>query len=124
MMQGDLFMPAPRLDVTRFEAWPFPGLTARETAQSALAQSPEYKEAIAAAILSGPAQLVTESQVCATIPQEWKDALGRFFHATLSAREGEQHGIRVKHVPHDGGGYHFEYSAMGHSATQAKAADR
>ncbi|CAG9169909.1 hypothetical protein [Cupriavidus pinatubonensis] len=119
-MQGDLFMTASRLEVARFAAWPFPGLTARETAQSALAQSPEYKAAIAAAILSGPAQLVTESMVRAAIPQDWKDDLGRFFHAILSAQEGERHGIRVKHVPHDGGGYHLEYSAMERSATRER----
>lgn len=123
MLQGDLFMPAPRLEVERYAAWPFPGLTARETAQSALAQSPEFQAAIAAAILSGPAQLVTESMVRAAIPQDWKDDLGRFFHANLTARDGEQHGIRVKHVPHDGGGYHLEYNAMGRSATQAKVAN-
>ena len=114
MRQTDLTLipPAPRLDVARYEAWPFPGLTARETAQSVLAQSREYKAAIAAAILSGPAQLVTESMVFAAMPQDWKDTLSRFFHASLCQREGEQHGIRVKHVAHDGGGYHIEYSAM------------
>lgn len=110
MRQADLMLvqPALRLDVERFEAWPFPGLTANETAQSALAQSAEYKAAIAATILSGPAW-TTESEVRAAIPQDWKDALGRFFHASLCQREGEQHGIDVKHVSHDGGGFHIEY---------------
>ncbi|QYY33696.1 hypothetical protein K2O51_31110 (plasmid) [Cupriavidus pinatubonensis] len=114
MHQADLLLvqSPPRLDVARFEGWPIPGLTPIETAQSALAQSREFKAAIAAAILSGPATLVTEAMVRAALPQDWKDTLGRFFHAGLCAREGEEHGIHVKYVPHDGGGYHYEYRAM------------
>ncbi|QBY56128.1 hypothetical protein [Cupriavidus oxalaticus] len=110
--QTDLLLvpSAPILDVARYASWPFPGLTARETAQSVLAQSAEYKQAIAATILSGPAW-TTESEVRAAIPQDWKDALGRFFHASLCQREGEQHGIDVKHVSHDGGGFHIGYRA-------------
>jgi len=109
--QSDLFLvpSAPRIDATRYEAWPFPGLTAHETAQSVLAQSAAYKSAIAATILSGTADLLTESMVRAAIPQDWQDALGRFCHASLCQREAELHGIRLKHVPHDGGGFHVEY---------------
>jgi hypothetical protein len=113
MRQTDLFLipPAPPLDVARFEVFPFPGLTARESAQSALAQSAAFKAAIAATILSGPTP-ITYSEVRAAIPQDWQDALGRFCHACLSAREGEQHGIEVKYVAHDGGrGFHWEYRA-------------
>ncbi|WP_432263507.1 hypothetical protein [Cupriavidus sp. TMH.W2] len=114
MHQVDLLLvqSAPRLDAARFEGWPYPGLTPVETAQSALAQSREFKAAIAAAILSGAALLATEAMVRAWLPQDWKDALGRFFHASLCAREGEEHGIHVKYVPHDGGGYHYEYRVM------------
>ncbi|MCP3018011.1 hypothetical protein [Cupriavidus basilensis] len=114
MQQGDLFLiqPVPRLDVARFEAWPFPGLTARETAQCALSMSAEYKAAIASAIASVNHPMTTESMVLAAIPQDWKDVLGPWFHANLSAREGEQHSIEVKYVTHDGAGFHWEYRVM------------
>jgi len=114
MMQQAEFMLIPAaipLDVERFSAWPFPGMTALETAQSFLSQSQEFQEVIAATILSMPGKAGTSGQVRAAIPQEWQDALGEFCHASLCAREGERHGIDVKHVSHDGGGYHIQYKA-------------
>lgn len=111
MRQTDLFLvqPAPHLDVARFEAWPFPGLTALETAQSSLALSSEFRAVIVSTIHSLEHAMVTEQQVLAAIPLDWKTALGPWAHAGLSDREAEAYGIKVKYVPHDGGGFHFQY---------------
>ncbi len=115
MHQSDLLLvpPAPQFDEARFESFPYPGLTPRESAQSALAQSPEFKAAIAAVIQSGPA-VVVESQVRAAIPKDWEAALGRFCHAHLCQREADAYGIDVKYVSHGGsGGHHWEYRVRG-----------
>lgn len=101
------------LDVERYAAWPFPGMTALETAQSALSMSQEFQEVIAATILSMPGRMGVSNLVQASIPQEWRDALGEFCHASLCERVARQHGIEVDHVPHEGsGGFHIQYKSL------------
>lgn len=111
------FMPAPKLDVARFEKWPFPGLTAEETAQMLLSQSAEFTSVVAAAIKSYGGGSVVEGQVQAAIPDDWKRLLGRWMHGALSVWQAEQHGIDVKYVTHDGKGHHFEFRAVGFGST-------
>ncbi|APF86893.1 hypothetical protein HI806_09100 [Ralstonia solanacearum] len=111
MQQADLFLipPAPHLDAARFEAWPLPGLTPMETAQCLLSHSQAFKAAIVATILESGMTAATEQQISAAIPPDWKDALGRWLHSSLADWEARQHGIEVRHVPHDGGGFHRTY---------------
>lgn len=110
MRQADLLLipPAPVVDVARYEAWPLPGLTARQTAQCVLARSAAYTAAIVATILSLGLPRATDSRIRAAIPQDWQDALGPWLHCTLADWQAVPHGIQVKHVPHDGRGFHFE----------------
>lgn len=108
--QGQLFLvqPVGLINPNRHEAWPFPGLTTEETAKSALAQSQEFKAVIAATILS--TEVMTEKQVIAALPDEWKAALGPWVHARLTDFEAKPYGIEVTFVAHDGGsGHHFQY---------------
>lgn len=109
--QTDLFLVpcVDGLNASRYEAWPFPGLTALETAQSVHAQSPEFKAVIAATALTIGHVAPTESQVLAALPDEWKVSLGRWSHASLTETEAKLRGLEVKHVSHDGHGYHFGY---------------
>ncbi|SCU94490.1 conserved hypothetical protein [Cupriavidus necator] len=114
MRQADLFLipPAPALDVARFEAWPLPGLTARETAQCVLSKSATFKAAIVATILSLGLPKATDYQIHAAIPDDWKVALGPWMHCGLADWQAEPHGIKVQHMPHDGGGFHFEFHLL------------
>ncbi|KAF7963491.1 hypothetical protein AWV80_09035 [Cupriavidus sp. UYMU48A] len=45
----------------------------------------------------------------ASIPKEWREALGSYAHTYLLEREAEARGIRVKRVT-DQAGWHFEYT--------------
>ncbi len=110
--QGRLFLvqQVELLDVEQFEDWPFPGLTAAETAQSRLARSPEFTAVIAATILSLDLAVMAESQVIAALPDEWKAALGDWVHGRLTDYEAKPYGIEVTFVAHEGsGGFHFTY---------------
>ncbi|WP_353192151.1 hypothetical protein [Pandoraea pnomenusa] len=110
--QGQLFLVqrVELLEVERFEAWPFPGLTAAETAQSTLARSPEFTAVIAATILSLDHTAPAESQVIAALPDEWKAALRDWVHGRLTDYEAKPYGIQVTFVAHEGaGGFHFTY---------------
>lgn len=120
MIQNELFsakgmavtvelLPPPALQP---HAWPFPGLTPEDSARSALSISSEYADLIASVIKVRGGERLTEFQVFALIPDSWKDALGQWAHGSLSASQGEQRGVAVKFVPHDGGGYHFEYQTL------------
>lgn len=111
MRQVDLFLipPAPALDVARYEAWPLPGMSAHQTAQCLLAQSAAYTGAIVATILSLGLPKATDYQIRAAIPQDWRDALGPWLHCALADWQANPHGIKVKHMAHDGSGFHFEF---------------
>mgnify|MGYP001205288969 CR=1 FL=1 len=120
MIQSDLFsaktlattvmLPLP--PALRPHAWPYPGMTPEDSARAALSLSSEYADLLASAIKARGGVKLTGSQVLALIPDPWRDALGKWAHGSLSARQGEQRGMEVKYVSHDGGGFHFEYHAL------------
>lgn len=97
---------APKLVV---HAYPYPGLTPIESAQSGLAMSEEYADVIAATFLSQGVTVLTTHEVKRLLPQEWLDLLGRYAHASLSSQQAASRGIECKYVGHDGNGFHFEY---------------
>lgn len=105
-IQFDYARPAPKLVP---HAWPYPGLTPIESAQAGLAMSEEFADVIAATFLSQSASVLTTLQVERLLPQEWRDLLGPYTHASLSSLQAERRGIEAKYVGHDGGGFHFEY---------------
>jgi hypothetical protein len=121
-MQSDLFSaknmapsvvlpPPPTLQP--FFDWPYPGLSPEDSARAALALSSEYADVIAGVVKQHAGDGLTTGQVLALIPTEWKSVLGRWAHANLSATQGQQRGLDVKYVGHDGGsGFHFEYRAL------------
>lgn len=93
--------------------WPFPGLSANDTARASIASSSAYVDLIAAVIKfhGGP---VTESQVIALIPAEWRVLLGRWAHGHLTTTQARERGIEANYVGHDAsgdrvGGFHFSY---------------
>jgi len=89
--------------------WPYPGLTAEDSARSALSLSAQFVEVIALTIKRAKAVVTTDAQVMALLPADWLHVLGRWAHATLAQWQGAQHGIRVEYVSHGDGGHHWEY---------------
>lgn len=100
------FPPAPALVSHR---WPYPGLSGEDSARSSLAQSAQFVEVIALTIKRAQASVITDAEVKALLPADWKHILGRWVHATLAKWQGEQRGIQVEHVSHGDGGYHWQY---------------
>jgi hypothetical protein len=93
-------------------SWPYPGLSPADSARAALANSSAYADLVASVIKIRGGEKLTGSQVLALVPGAWKDLLGQWAHGSLSADQGVQRGVAVKYVPHDGGGFHFEYQAL------------
>ena len=121
-MQSDLFSPAnlaatvaippaPAALVLHLD-WPFPGTTPEDSARSALANGAEYADMLAAVVKSQGGAELTDGQLFALIPADWRDLLGRYAHALLCPRTGEARGLRVRHVSHDGRGFHWTYQAV------------
>lgn len=118
MIQSDLFSVAnlasgkstPAAPKLTPHAWPYPGLSGEDSARSSLAQSAEFTEVIAQTIKQTKMAVVTDAEVKALLPQDWKETLGRWTHASLSLRQGEQHQIHVEYVSHGvDGGFHWQY---------------
>lgn len=91
-MQADLFSAAslartitipaaPVLDIGRYQEWPFPGCTPRETAQAGVAISPEYSDMLAAVIKTQGGVNLSKQGLQALIPDEWRKLLGKYTHA-------------------------------------------
>ena len=93
-------------------SWPFPGLSGLDSARSALADSESYADLLAAVIKSEGGQELTSGQVLAKVPQDWREALGKWAHGVLSQRQAEQRNIKFKFVSHEGGGHHYTYTAL------------
>ena len=111
--QGIQILPAPALDLEPHQSWPYPGLTPVDCARAQLSRSKAYTDVIAAVIKRHGGQM-TDAEVKAAIPTDWLNLLGRWAHASLSPRQGEDLGIEVKYVGHEGsGGFHFTYKAQG-----------
>lgn len=91
---------------------PFPGLSGLDSARSALADSESYADLLAAVIKSEGGQELTSGQVLAKVPQDWREALGKWAHGVLSQRQAEQRNIKFKFVSHEGGGHHYTYAAL------------
>jgi len=122
MIQPDLFStvdmapavelpPAPSL--VPHSDWPFPGMSPEDSARAAITLGVQYTELLAAIIKrdGGP---ITDSQVLAAVPEDWRALLGPWAHGHLTHSQGRTHGIHVEYVAHDGdgkGGYHFNYTA-------------
>lgn len=99
---------APKLVI---HEWPFPGMTAEDSARAAWAGSEDYADMLAAVIQSQGGAELTKQQVFALIPKDWRDLLGQFAHGSIGWTQGEKRGIQTKYVPHDGGGFHFTFQA-------------
>ena len=85
-------------------------MSGEDCARSCLAQSAEFTEVIAQTIIRANAEMITDAEAKALLPNDWKDLLGPWVHATLSQRHGEQYGIRVEYVSHGAdGGHHWQY---------------
>ena len=104
-------------------AWPYPGLTAENSARAAWGISSEYADMLAAVVQAQAGAELTSGQVLALIPADWHALLGDWVHASLCPRQGEERGIEVRYVHHDGGGHHFTYQAVAdhHAIAVAKA---
>jgi hypothetical protein len=96
--------------------WPFPGMTPEDSARAGIANSDEYDDMLAAVIKFQGSAVLTKKQVLALVPDDWRDLCREYTHGSLDFRTGEERGIQVKYVPHDGGGFHFTYQAMEHAA--------
>lgn len=117
-MQRDLFSPAnlassaviPAAPQLIAHQWPYPGLSGEDSARSSLTQSAQFVEVIALTIKRAGAALITDAEVEALLPADWKALLGRWAHAALSQWQAELHGIRVEYVSHGAdGGHHWQY---------------
>lgn len=124
-IQHDLFSPANLASTAALPAapgliahqWPFPGLSGEDSARSVLAQSAQFVEVIALTIKRAGAALITDAEVKALLPADWKSLLGRWAHAALSQWQAELHGIRVEYVSQGAdGGHHWQYRVAGGGA--------
>ncbi|MGQ3054702.1 MAG: hypothetical protein ACT6S0_23190 [Roseateles sp.] len=118
--QPGLFHPAslattvvtPTAPLLKPHAWPYPGLTPEDSARAAWGISSEYADMLAAVVQSQAGAELTSGQVLALIPADWRALMGDWVHASLCPRQGEERGIEVRYVHHDGGGHHFTYQAV------------
>lgn len=101
-------MPSAPLLSPHFD-WPYPGMTPEDSARAAIARSEAYHAMLAAVIKSMGGTRLTTSQVLASVPDDWRDLCGKYAHADLPNWVAKECGIEVIYVPHDGGGFHFEY---------------
>jgi hypothetical protein len=92
--------------------WPFPGMTPEDSARAGIANSEEYRDMLAAVIKSQGGAEMTAKQIMALVPADWREVCREYAFCNLDFRCGEQRGIQVKYVPHDGGGFHFTYQAI------------
>lgn len=95
--------------------WPYPGLTAEDSARAAIVSSEQYGEMLAAVIKAHRGARMTTQEVLAAVPKDWRDLCGRFAHGNISHSLGQKHGIESIYVNHEGHGFHFEYRAKGTS---------
>lgn len=94
--------------------WPFPGMTPDDSARASLTSSEAYQNMLVAVIKSMGGVRVTEGQVLAAIPEDWRKLCGKYADATLWNWIAEKHGIEIDYVSHEGsGGFHFEYKLKG-----------
>lgn len=101
--------------------WPYPGMTPVTSAQASMASSEAYAEMLAAVIKQRGGTRLTEREVLAAVPTDWRELCGQFAHATLPNWTAKDHLIEIIYVSHDGvsntgGGFHFEYMAQGGAA--------
>lgn len=93
--------------------WSFPGMSPEDSGRKGWAISSEYADLLAAVVKSQGGDELTDKQVMALVPDDWKALLGPFVHGGLTHRQGEQRGILVKFTSHEGGGgFHFSYRAQ------------
>lgn len=121
-MQSDLFsvanlaatvaIPPPPPALVLSLGWPFPGMTPEDCARASLASSDDYADMLAAIVKSQGGAELTDGQLFALIPADWRELLGRYAHALLCPRIGEARGLRVRYVSHDGRGFHWTYQAV------------
>lgn len=115
-MQADLFSAAslartvtipaaPVLDIGRYQEWPFPGSTPRETAQAATASSPEYSDMLAAVIKTQGGVSLSKQGLQVLVPDEWRKLLGKYTHANMTDGQCKQRGIEIKYLPRPDGGF-------------------
>lgn len=120
-MQSDLFSvanlaasvaipPAPAL--VPHHGWPFPGLSPEDSARAGLSHGAEHADMLAAVVKAQGGAELTDGQLFALIPADWRELLGGYANALMCPREGEARGVRVRYVPHDGGGFHWTYQAV------------
>lgn len=122
-MQVDLFSaaslartiqvpPAPALDFSPYLEWPFPGLTPRETALAVLSRSPGYSDMLAAVIKARGGTQLSQSGVEASIPDDWRQLMGKWLHAGMDEWQCKPRGIELSYLSRPDGGVVFMYRAM------------
>lgn len=121
-LQHDLFslgnlactVDLPQAPALSLHSWPFPGMTAEDSARAALALSDEFADLCAAVIKRRGGDVLTGAQVTAALPADWRTLLGPWATCALCHRTGAARGIKVQYVHHEGGGgFHFTYQATG-----------
>lgn len=121
-MQTDLFSaaslactiqvpPAPVLDIARYQAWPFPGCTPRETAQGGMALSDEYADMLAAVIKAQGGNQLSSDGVMALIPDDWRKLMGKYLHASMVEWKCKPRGIELSYLMRPDGFPVFMYQA-------------
>lgn len=103
--------PAPALDIARHQAWPYPGVTARECAQTSVAMSDEYQDMLAAVIKTQGGTQLSSDGVKALIPDDWRKLLGKFLHATMVEWQCKPRGIELSYLARPDGFPVFMYQA-------------
>lgn len=99
------------LDIARYQAWPFPGCTPRETAQSGMALSDEYADMLAAVIKAQGGNQLSSDGVMALIPDDWRKLMGKYLHASMVEWKCKPRGIELSYLMRPDGFPVFMYQA-------------
>lgn len=105
--------PAPKLVLDdSWKLWHRDRVTAEDSARLSMARLEEYQEMLAAVIKRQGGARLTEKEILALIPQDWRDLCGRFLSGSMWIWAAKKYGIEIIYVEHDGGGVHVEYKAQ------------
>lgn len=103
--------PAPKLDIGRHQAWPFPGYTPRECAQAALARSSAYLDMLAAVVKTQGGNQLSSDGLKALIPDDWRKLMGKYLHASMVEWQCKPRGIELSYLSRPDGFPVFMYRA-------------
>ena len=123
-MQADLFSAvniastiqvplAPELDIAPYLEWPQPGFTPRECAIATLSRSGKYLDMLAAVIKTQGGTQLSSDGVKALIPEDWRQLMGKWLHATMVEWQCKPRGIEFSCLMRPDGWPVFMYQAKG-----------